>query len=89
MLKLEVLKTQIEWCYHEKLLDENLDIMIFIAVGLGLGACSNAALKDQTSVNSGSLSQTNEATNTVEVNTNDSQISSFSDITYFDLTVQS
>ena len=63
--------------------------MIFVAIGLGLGACSNAALNDQTSVNSGSLSQTNEATNTVEVNTNDSQISSFSDITYFDLTVQS
>ena len=58
--------------------------IIFVAIGLGLGACSNAALKDQTSVNSGSLSQTNEATNTGEVNTNDSHISSFFDITYFD-----
>jgi ABC-type glycerol-3-phosphate transport system substrate-binding protein len=36
--------------------------MIFVAIGLGLGACSNAALKDQTSVASGSLSQTNETT---------------------------
>ena len=26
LAKLEVLKTQIEWCYHEKLLDENSDI---------------------------------------------------------------
>ena len=49
-----------------------------------MGACSNVASKDQTSVNSGSLSQTNEATNTAEVNTNDSHISSFFDITYFD-----
>jgi peptidoglycan-associated lipoprotein len=40
--------------------------------------------KDQTSVNRGSLSQTNEATNTGEVNTNDSHIASFFDITYFD-----
>ena len=63
--------------------------MVFATIGLGLGACSNAALKDQTSVNSGSLSQTNEATNTGEVNTNDRHISSFFDITYFDLTVQS
>ena len=58
--------------------------MIFVAIGLGLGACSNAELKDQTSVNSGSLSQTNETTTTGEVNTNDSHISSFFDITYFD-----
>ena len=58
--------------------------MIFVAIGLGLGACSNAALKDQTSVNSVSLSQTNEATISDEVNTNDSHISSLFDITYFD-----
>ncbi len=58
--------------------------MISVAIGLGLGACSNAALKDQTSVNNGSFSQTNEATNTGEVNTNDSRISSVFDITYFD-----
>ena len=58
--------------------------MIFVAIGLGLGACSNAALKDQTSVNSGSLSQTNEAMNTGKVSNNDSHISSFFDITYFD-----
>ena len=61
--------------------------MIVVAIGLGLGACSNAALKDQTSVNGGSLSQTNEATNTGEVNTNDSHISSFFDITYFDFDI--
>lgn len=58
--------------------------MIFVSIGLGLGACSNAALKDQTSLTSGSLSQTNEATTTGVVSTNDSQISSFFDITYFD-----
>ena len=58
--------------------------MIFVAIGLGLGACSNAALKDQTSVTSGSLSQTNEATTTGEVNVNDSHILSFFDTTYFD-----
>ena len=58
--------------------------MIFVAIGLGLGACSKAALKDQTSINSSSLSQTNEATNTGEGNTNDSHISSFLNITYFD-----
>ena len=58
--------------------------MIFVAIGLGLGACSNAALKDQTSVASGSLSQTNETTTAGGVNTNDSYTSSFFDITYFD-----
>ena len=58
--------------------------MIVVAIGLGLGACSNAALKDQTSVTNGILSQTNEATTTGVVSTNDSQISSFFDITYFD-----
>ena len=58
--------------------------MIFVAIGLGLGACSNAALKDQTSVASGSSSQTNEAMTTDGVNTNDSYTSSLFDITYFD-----
>ena len=58
--------------------------MIFVTIGLGLGACSNAELKDQTSVNGDSLSQANETTTTGEVNTNDSHISSFFDITYFD-----
>ena len=63
---------------------KNLTFTICAVIGLGLGACVNAALKDQTSVNSGSLSQTNEVTKTGEVNTNDSHISSFFDITYFD-----
>ena len=58
--------------------------VIFVAICLGLGSCSNAALKDQTSVDRGSLSQTNEDTNTGEVDTNDSHFSSFFDITYFD-----
>jgi len=62
---------------------ETRTVTILVAIGLGLGACSNAALKDQTPVISGSLSKTNEATNTGEVNTNDSHISSFVDITYF------
>ena len=54
------------------------------AIGLSLGACSNAALKDQTSVTGGSISQANEATTAGGVNTNDSQISSFFNIAYFD-----
>jgi len=58
--------------------------MTFVAIGLGLGACPNAASNDQTSLTSGSLSQTNEATTAGGVNTNDSHISSFFDITYFD-----
>ena len=58
--------------------------MIFVTIGLGLGACSNAELKDQTSVNSFSLPQNNKTTTTGEVNTNDSHISSFFDITYFE-----
>ena len=57
--------------------------MTFVAIGLGLGACSNPASNDQTSLTSGSLSQTNEATTAGGV-TNDSHISSFFDITYFD-----
>ena len=57
--------------------------MIFVAIGLGLGACSNAALRDQMAFNGVSLSQTNEATDTSKVNTIDSHISSFFDITYF------
>jgi peptidoglycan-associated lipoprotein len=58
--------------------------MTFVAIGLGLGACSNAASNDQTSLTSGRLSQNNEATTAGGVNTNDSHISSFFDITYFD-----
>ena len=58
--------------------------MIFVTIGLGLGACSNAELKDQTSVNSVILPQTSKTTTTGEVNTNDSHISSFFDITYFE-----
>jgi len=58
--------------------------MTFVAIGLGLGACSNTASNDQTSLTSGSLSKTNEATTAGGVNTNDSHISSFFDITYFD-----
>lgn len=58
--------------------------MTFVAIGLGLGACSNPASNDQTLLTSGSLSQTNEATTAGGVTTNDSHISSFFDITYFD-----
>ena len=58
--------------------------MVVAAIGLSLGACSNAASKGHTSVISGSLSQTNEATTTGGVNTNGSNISSFLDITFFD-----
>ena len=53
-------------------------------IGLGLGACSDAALKDQKSVTSGSVSQNNETKTTGGVKTNESNLSSFFDITYFD-----
>ena len=52
--------------------------------GLGLGACSDAALKGQKSVISGSVSQNNETKTTGGVKTNESNLSSFFDITYFD-----
>ncbi len=58
--------------------------MIFAVISLGLGACSDAALKDQTSLTISSLSQANEAETTGGVNTNDSDISSFFDTAYFD-----
>ena len=58
--------------------------MTFVAIGLGLGACSNIASKDQTSPTSGSLSQANEAATAGGFNTNDRNISSYFDITYFD-----
>ena len=58
--------------------------MDFVTIGLSLGACSNAAVKGETSVTIGSLSQTNEAATTGAVNTNSSHISSFFDTTYFD-----
>ena len=59
-------------------------LIIVFAIVLGFGASSNAALEDQTSITNGSLSQTNEATATGGINTNDSHISSLFDITYFD-----
>ena len=71
-------------CFHEALLDENSDIHDRCCDWSGFEACSNVTLKDQTLVNGGSTSQTNEATIAGEVNTNDSHFSSFFDITYFD-----
>ena len=56
--------------------------MVFAAIGLGLGACSDVGLKNQTSITSGGLSQTNKAQTTGGVNTKDSHFSSFFDITY-------
>ena len=78
MLKVELLNTQIGVIVKSHWIKART-FMIVVSIGLGLGACSNAALKDQTSVNSDSLSQTNEATST-----NDSHFSSFFEITYFD-----
>ena len=57
---------------------------ISAVIGLGLGACSDAALKDQTSLTSGGLSQTNESKPAGVVKTNVSDSSSFFDITHFD-----
>ena len=53
-------------------------------IGLGWCACSDAALKDQKSVTSGSVSQINETETTGGVKNNESNLSSFFDITYFD-----
>ena len=53
-------------------------------ISLSLGACSDAALKDQKSVICGSVSQINETKATGGVKTNESNLSSFFDITYFD-----
>ena len=59
-------------------------ITFFVLIGLGLGACSDAALKDQKLLTSGSLSQTNETKPTGGVTTNVSDLSSFFEIAYFD-----
>ena len=56
---------------------------ICAVIGLGLGACSNGALKDQKSITSGSVSQNNETKATGGVKTNESNFSSFFDMTYF------
>ena len=63
---------------------KNLTFTICAVIGLSLGACSDAALKDQKSVTSGSVLQNNETTATGGVKTNESNLSSFFDITYFD-----
>ena len=57
---------------------------LFAVVSLGLGACSDAASKDQTSLTSGSLSQNNETKATGGVKTSVNDLSPFLEITYFD-----
>lgn len=64
LFKVEMLKARIEWRYNEKYLMKARTLMIFVAIGLGLVACSNVALKVQPSVTSVRLLQTNEATTT-------------------------
>ena len=63
---------------------KNLTFTICAVIGLGLGACSDVALKDQKSVTSGSVSQNNETETTGVMKTNESNLSSFLDITNFD-----
>ena len=53
-------------------------------ISLGLGARSDAALKDQRSLTSASLSQNNETKATGGVKTSVSDLSPFLEITYFD-----
>ena len=65
-------------------LKKNLTFTICAVIGLGLGACSNAALKNQKSVTNGSVSQNNETKTTGGAKTNESNLSSFFGITYFD-----
>ena len=55
-----------------------------MVIGLGLGACSDATLKDQKSVTSGGVSQNNQTNTTGEVKTNESSLSSYFAITHFD-----
>ena len=63
---------------------KNLTFTICAVVGLGLGACSDGALKDQKSVISGVVSQSNETKTIGGVKTNESNLSSFLDTTYSD-----
>ena len=63
---------------------KNLTFTIYAVIGLSLGACSDSALKDQKSVTSGSVLQNSETKTTGGVKTNESNLSSFFDITYFD-----
>ena len=63
---------------------KNLTFTICAVIGLSLGACSDAALKDQKSVISGGVSQSNETKTIGGVKTNESNLSSFLDITYSD-----
>mgnify|MGYP001431819452 CR=1 FL=1 len=50
---------------------------------LGLGVCFDTALRDQTALTNGSLSQTNETKTAGRVKTSENNLSSFFDITYF------
>ena len=65
-------------------LKKNLTFTICAVIGLGLGACSDAALKDQKAVTSGSVSQKSETKTNGGMKSNESNLSSFFDITYFD-----
>jgi outer membrane protein OmpA-like peptidoglycan-associated protein len=57
---------------------------LFAVISLGLGACSDAALKDQRSLTSASLSQNNQTKVAGGVKTNVSDLSPFLEITYYD-----
>ena len=57
---------------------------LFAAISLGLGACSDAPLKYQKSLTSGSLSQNNQSKVAGGVKTNGSDLSPLLEITYFD-----
>ena len=63
---------------------KNLTFTNCAVIGLGLGECSDTALKRQKSVTSGSISQSNEAKTTGGVKNNESNLSSFFDITCLD-----
>ena len=53
-------------------------------IGLGLGACSDAALKDQASITNGGVSQTNKTDTQPGSKTHVNNLSAFFDITYLD-----
>ena len=57
---------------------------LFAPISLGLGACSDAPLKYQKSLTSGSLSQNNQSKVAGGVKTNGSDLSPLLEITYFD-----
>ena len=63
---------------------KNCTLTIFAVIGLGLGACSDATLKDQALISNGSASKASGMNTQGKPKIPESDLSSFFDITYFD-----